>query len=201
MAAPIDFYFDFSSPYGYLGAQKIEALAARHGRGVDWHPILLGVIFKETGGAPLTMLPLKGEYSRRDFARSARFHGIADFGMPSTFPIPTQAPARIVLWQKARDAALAVRIAKALYRAYFVDDIDISGPDAAAAVAAKEGVDGGAARAAVDDPAIKDALKREVGEAMARGVFGSPFLFVDGEPFWGLDRFDQVERWLATGGF
>ena len=48
---------------------------------------------------------------------------------------------------------------------------------------------------------MKDALKREVESAIAAGVFGSPFVIVDGEPFWGLDRFDQVERWLATGGF
>ncbi len=201
MAAPIDFYFDFSSPYGYLGAQKIEALAARHGRTVDWRPVLLGAIFKETGSAPLTMIPLKGEYSKRDFARSARFHGIAEFRMPSKFPIPTQAPARIVLWQKARDPSLVPRIVLALYRAYFVDDVDISSADAAVAVVAKEGVDPDAARAAIDDPAVKDALKREVGEAMSRGVFGSPYVVVDGEPFWGLDRFDQIDRWLATGGF
>jgi 2-hydroxychromene-2-carboxylate isomerase len=48
---------------------------------------------------------------------------------------------------------------------------------------------------------MKDALKREVDGAIARGVFGSPFIFVDGEPFWGVDRFEQIERWLATGGF
>ena len=201
MAAAIDFYFDFSSPYGYLAAQKIDALAAKYGRSVDWHPVLLGAIFKETGMAPLTMVPLKGDYSKRDFARSARFHGIADFKMPSKFPIASQAPARIVLWLKAQDPALAVRVAKALFRAFFMDDVDVSNVDAAVAVAAKEGVDAAAARAAVDDPAIKDALKREVGEAIARGVFGSPFVVVDGEPFWGLDRFDQIERWLATGGF
>jgi len=58
-----------------------------------------------------------------------------------------------------------------------------------------------AARAAIDDPAIKEALQREVELAIGRGVFGSPFIIVDGEPFWGLDRFDQIERWLATGGF
>jgi len=201
MAAPIDFYFDFSSPYGYLAAQKIDALAAKHGRTVDWHPILLGVVFKQTGMAPLTGIPLKGEYSKRDFARSARFHGIAGFRVPTKFPIASQAPSRIVLWQKARDAALAVRVAKALFRAYFVDDVDISNPDAASAVAAKEGIDAAAARAAVDDPSVKDALKREVDAAVGRGVFGSPFIIVDGEPFWGLDRFDQIERWLATGGF
>ena len=201
MAAPIDFYFDFSSPYGYLAAQKIDALAAKYGRTVDWRPVLLGVVFKQTGMAPLTEIPLKGEYSKRDIARSARFHGITGFRMPSKFPIASQAPARIVLWLKARDPALAVRVAKALFHAFFVDDIDISNPDAAVAVAAKEGVDAAAARAAIDDPAIKNALKQDVEQAIGRGVFGSPFIIIDGEPFWGLDRFDQLERWLATGGF
>jgi len=201
MAAPIDFYFDFSSPYGYLAAQKIDALAAKHGRTVNWRPVLLGAIFKETGTAPLTAIPLKGEYSKRDFARSARFHGLGEFRMPPRFPIPTQAAARIVLWLKEQDRARAVRVAKAMFHAYFVDDIDISNPDAAAAIAAREGVDPAAARAAVDDPVVKDALKREVEKALARGVFGSPFVIVDDEPFWGLDRFDQIDRWLASGGF
>jgi len=201
MGAPIDFYFDFSSPYGFLAAQKIEALAEKHGRAVDWHPMLLGVVFKETGAAPLTMVPLKGDYSRRDFERSARYHGIAGFRMPPKFPIASQAPARIVLWAKTRDPALAVRVLKALYRAFFTEGLDISDADVAASVAAREGLDAAEARAAVDDPAMKDALKREVEQAIARGVFGSPFIIVDGEPFWGLDRFDQIERWLVTWGF
>ena len=201
MSAPIEFWFDFSSPYGYLASHRIEALAAKHGRAVDWRPMLLGVAFKQSGQAPLTQIPLKGDYSRRDFERSARFLGVTDFRMPSTFPIPSQAPARIVLWAKARDPALAARVAKALYRAYFVEGLDISNADVAADVAAREGVERAGARAAVDDPAIKDALKREVDGAIARGVFGSPFVFVDGEPFWGVDRFDQIDRWLATGGF
>ena len=121
--------------------------------------------------------------------------------MPSRFPIPTQAPARIVLWQKASDPTHAAKLAKAFFHAYFRDDVDISSPDNAVAVAAKHGVDANAARAAIEDPEIKAALKREVEEAIARGVFGSPFVFVDDEPFWGLDRFDQVERWLALGKF
>jgi 2-hydroxychromene-2-carboxylate isomerase len=201
MASPIEFHFDFSSPYGYLAAQGIESLAARHGRTVDWRPMLLGAAFKQSGMVPLTEIPLKGDYSKRDFHRSARFHGVADFRMPAKFPIPTQAPARIMLAAKARDAALGARVAKALYRAYFFDGLDISNPDVAADVAAGAGADRASARAAVDDPAVKDALKREVDGAIARGVFGSPFVFVDGEPFWGIDRFDQIDRWLATGGF
>ena len=198
--SPLQFFFDFSSPYGYLAAQKIDALAAQHGRTVDWRPMLLGVVFKQTGGAPLTEVPVKGPYSKHDFARSARFHGI-EFRMPPVFPIPAQAPARIVLWAKQGNAAGAAQVAKALYRAYFVDGLDISQPDVAAEVAGRAGFDAAAARAAVDDPAIKDALRREVEAAIAAGVFGSPFVIVDGEPFWGMDRFDQLERWLAQGPF
>jgi 2-hydroxychromene-2-carboxylate isomerase len=201
MKPPIDFYFDFSSPYGYLAAQRIDAFAARFDRTVAWHPILLGVIFKSTGAVPLTEAPVKGDYARRDMPRSARFHGIDEFRMPSRFPIPTQAAARIVLALRDRDPALAASVAKALYRAYFFEDIDISDPDAAAIVAARAGADAALVRASVDDPAIKEALRKEVADAMAAGVCGSPFFIVDGEPFWGIDRFPQMERWLATGGF
>ena len=200
MATPLQFHFDFSSPYGYLASQKIEALAARHGRAVDWRPMLLGAAFKVAGTQPLTSIPLKGDYTKRDLPRSARYHGVP-FRMPSKFPIATQAPARIVLWQKAIDPGVSAPLVKALYRAYFVDDRDISSPDVAADVAAEAGFNRDGARAAIDDPAIKDQLKRNVEAAIAAGVFGSPFIIVDGEPFWGIDRFDQIERWLASGGF
>jgi 2-hydroxychromene-2-carboxylate isomerase/predicted enzyme related to lactoylglutathione lyase len=198
VTAPIEFWFDFSSPYGYLASHRIEAVAARHGRSVDWRPMLLGAAFKVAGTQPLTDVPMKGDYSRRDFARSARFHGIAGFRMPSRFPISTQAPGRILLWAKSHDPAAAARVAKAMYRAYWADDRDISAPDVAAAVAGEAGVDAAAARAVVDDPAWKDALKREVETGLSKGVFGSPFVIVDGESFWGLDRFDQLEWFLSS---
>ena len=198
---PVDFYFDFSSPYGYIGSEKIEALAAKHGRTVEWHPIMLGIVFKLTGANPLTDVPLKGPYSRRDFVRSALFHGVDRFRQPSTFPIAAHVPSRIVLWVKERDPALAVATLHALYRAFFGDDVDISKPDNAVKIAVGCGVDGVAARAAIDDPVVKDALRQENERAIAAGVFGSPFIVVDGEPFWGVDRLDQVDRWLATGGW
>jgi 2-hydroxychromene-2-carboxylate isomerase len=97
--------------------------------------------------------------------------------------------------------ALTAGVLHALYRGFFVEDVDISNPDCAAAIAADCGVDAAAARAAVDDPAIKEALKLENEKAIAAGVFGSPYIIVDGEPFWGMDRLEQVERWLSTGGW
>ncbi|MGH8677651.1 MAG: DsbA family protein, partial [Burkholderiales bacterium] len=69
MVNPIEFYFDFSSPYGYFGSTRISALAAKHGRSVVWKPILLGAVFKVTGSGPLPSQPLKGDYSLRDIAR------------------------------------------------------------------------------------------------------------------------------------
>ena len=200
MPSPLRFHFDFSSPYGYLASQRIESLATRHGRAVEWRPMLLGAAFKVAGTQPLTSIPLKGDYARRDLPRTARFHGI-EFRMPSTFPIATQAPARIVVWQRNIDPAACAAIVHALYRAYCVEDRDISNPDVAADAASVTGVSRDGARAAIDDPAIKDALRRDVDAAISAGVFGSPFVFVDDEPFWGFDRFEQIERWLAQGGF
>lgn len=200
MSEPLVFHFDFSSPYGYLASTKIDALGARHGREVIWKPFLIGATLKVTGLPVLMEVPLKGDYSRHDFARSARFHGVT-YRHPEPFPISTQAPARAFYWVAERDAVRAKQLAVALLKAYFVDGINISNPADTVAVAQGLGHDGAALEAALNDPAVKALLKNEVDAAMTKGVFGSPFVFVDGEPFWGIDRFDQIERWLATGGF
>jgi len=197
---PIDFYFDFSSPYGYLAAEKIDDIAARHGRDVDWHPILLGIVFRATGGAPLTEIPLKGDYSKHDFARSARFLGVP-FRFPSRFPLATHNAARSFLWVGDRDQALARNFARAVYRAYFAEDIDIADIGNLLGIAGSMGIDRSALQQALADPALKERLRAQNDAALARGVFGSPFIFVDGEPFWGSDRLPQVEKWLETGGF
>ena len=200
MAEPIDFYFDYSSPYGYFAGEKIDALAARHGRTVRWRPFLLGVAFKATGGAPLPQVPIKGPYHVHDFARTARYLGVP-YRQPPKFPISSVAPTRAFYWLDASDPARAVALARALYRAYFVDGTDISDPEQTARVAESMGLDGAAVRAGMADASVKDRTKAEVDAAIARGAFGSPYIVVDGEPFWGSDRLDQVERWLATGGW
>jgi len=200
MAAALDFYFDFSSPYGYIGSHKIEALAAKHGRAVSWRATLLGAAFKVTGGKPLPEMPLKGDYAKRDFQRSAAFHGVP-FRMPSQFPVSTVAAARAFWWLHDRDPRAAVALAKALYRGYFADDVDISSAENVVRIAASAGCDAEQARAALADQAVKDRTKAQVDASIAKGVFGSPYVIVDGEPFWGVDRFDQLDRWLATGGW
>lgn len=197
---PIDFYFDFSSPYGYLAATRINALAAKHQRRVKWRPILLGVAFKATGNAPLVAQPMKGEYSLRDFKRTARFMGVP-FKMPQTFPIPTHQAARVFYWLDDRDPLMAHKFAMTAFVHLYVDGEDISTPEKVADMAALVGASREEVLAALNDQAVKDRLKAEVDAALARGVFGSPFIFVDDEPFWGNDRLNQVEAWLESGGF
>lgn len=200
MAKTIDFYFDFSSPYGYIGSCRIEALAAKHGREVTWRPFLLGAAFKATGGQPLMDIPIKGKYALRDMVRTARYHGV-EYRQPSVFPIGTVAPARAFYWLEARDPERAKDLARALYRAYFVEDRDISKAEETIAVCAKLGLDAEQVRAGINDQATKDRLRAEVDKAIALGAFGSPYIVVDGEPFWGTDRFDQIDKWLQTGGW
>ncbi|MBI2296196.1 MAG: 2-hydroxychromene-2-carboxylate isomerase [Betaproteobacteria bacterium] len=200
MAQPIDFYFDFSSPYGYFASTKIDDIAAKYGRMVTWRPILLGAIFKITGGQPLPTIPLKGSYARHDLARTARLFKVP-FRLPTKFPIAGQAPSRAFYWVGDKDSALARKLAHALYHAYFVADRDVSNPEVTANVAAKLGVDREQLVQALDDPAVKERLRSEVDAAIERGVFGSPYIVIDSEPFWGSDRLDQVERWLETGGW
>jgi 2-hydroxychromene-2-carboxylate isomerase len=195
MKAPIDFYFDFSSPYGYLASERIEALASKYGRRVNWRPVLLGPAFKTMGMPILVGIPLKGDYSKRDFPRSARFHGVP-YRQPSTFPVSTLAAARVFYWLQDRSEGEAIKFAKAAYKAYFVDDVNISEADNVVKVAVAGGCNAEEVRAALGDQKIKDKTKAEVEASLAKGVFGSPYIFVDGEPFWGMDRLDQVERWL-----
>ena len=200
MSNPIDFYFDFSSPYGYFAASKIEDIASRHGRAVTWRPILLGAVFKVTGMQPLSTIPLKSDYMKRDLERTARLFNVP-FKLPTKFPISTTAPARAFYHLNNKDPALAKRLALALYVAYFADDVDISDPAKTVEIAGHAGVDQDEMKKAISDPAVKDRLRNEVDAAVSLGVFGSPYIVIDGEPFWGSDRLDQVEKWLSTGGW
>lgn len=193
--ASIDFYFDFSSPYGYFASTRIDELAERHGRAVVWRPMLLGAVFKITGQQPLSTVPLKNTYMAHDLARTAKLLNVP-YKLPTKFPAGMQAPSRAFYWVGDKDRDLAKKLAQALFHAYFAEDRDISNPEVTGNVAAKLGVDKAELTQALNDPAVKERLRTEVDAAIERGVFGSPYIVVDGEPFWGSDRLDQVEQWL-----
>ena len=97
MSEPIKFYFDFSSPYGYFAALKIDELAASFGRQVEWHPMMLGAAMKVTGAKPLAEIELKGDYCKNDWDRLARYMEVP-WTLPAVFPIGTLAASRAFYW-------------------------------------------------------------------------------------------------------
>lgn len=201
MAAPIEFWFDLSSPYAYFAALEIDDLARRHSRDVHWRPFLLGFVFKLTGNAPLTDQPLKGDYCRRDWQRLARLSGVP-FKLRDDFPIATQAPARMILAvERSEGAAVAGQFARGLFEAMFADGIRIEDAQVAANFGADLGLEADFLFRAAGDPEMKSALRARCDEAERRGIFGAPWIVVDGEPFWGADRLPMVDRWLADGGW
>ncbi len=201
MNTSVRFYFDFSSPYSYIASEWIDALAARHGRSVERHAILLGVTFQAAELKSPVSHPIKREYSHRDFARSARYHGL-DWRLPDPFPIPTQNAARIFWWLRdSRGEAAAADWARAGLRAVFQRGLPLNDAATLKAVAADAGLGADEVEAVWNDPVWKDRLKRANEAAIAAGVFGAPFFIVDDESFWGNDRAPQLERWLASGPF
>lgn len=201
MPSPIEFWFDFSSPYAWLASERIEAVAAAHGRTVDWQPFLLGIAFQREGTKPLTHYGAKGDYSAHDFARSARLWHIP-FRLPDRFPAPAQAAARILLWLQAEHPERARDFIRAVFRAYFVENRFIGELDTVLEVARACGIDDTLAAGKVSDPAMKDLLRDRTTEAVeSRGVFGAPTMIVDGEMFWGADRVDMLDLWLRRGGW
>jgi len=201
MENTIRFYFDFSSPYAYFAAHEIEALAARVNRPVAWMPFLLGAAFKHTNMRAGTDLGYRYDYMKRDWYRLAR-RAALPFRLPQTFPFAAIAPARATMWaEKTHGPDRAKTLALALFDAAFGDGRQIDQAAETAAVAGAAGFDADAVTAGIADPGIKAALKTQVEEGIADGVFGSPMLLVDGEPFWGYDRLPMAEEWARSDGW
>ena len=196
--APIDFYFEFASPYGYFASLTIDELAARYDRRVNWRPFMLGAAFKVTNSAPNMTIPMKGDYLRTDVERCAKFMGI-ELTEPEVSPMNSLAAMRSFYWLTDHAPTKAVPLARAGYKAHWGEGRDMGPMEAVAELAADLGIDGPALTEAVREPAVKDRLKRETEAAIARGAFGSPFIFVDDEPYWGHDRMSYIERHLQTG--
>lgn len=200
MSDAIEFYFDFASPYGYFASTRLDAVAEKFGRACAWKPILLGPAFKASGNARLIDQPLKGAYSRHDWDRMARLMAVP-YRFPEPFPVATLAAARAFWWLSDSAPERAKPFARAVFAAYFADGRDVSDKQVVADAGQAAGIARDALLAAIETPDCKARLKDETETAIAKGVFGSPFVIVGGEAFWGADRLWMVEEWLARGGW
>ena len=187
MVGTIEFWFDFASPYGFIAAMKIDAIA----HPIGWRPFLLGTVYKKFGQSLLEH-PLKREHVVKvDAPRMAHLIGL-DLKVPADFPDHSLSPARLFYWIEGQDPAKAPEFAKAAYRAYWLEGRSTSDPAVAVSTAVALGFDKGAVTAGLQEPSIKERLVRANDEAIGKGVFGSPFFLVDGESFWGSDRLELI---------
>ena len=200
--SPIEFFFDPISPYGYLASTQIEALAARHGRTVDWRPVLLSVtVLQIMGLKPVPLTPLKGDYSRDDKHRLASLLGVplVEHGLGgSVSPIKSL---RLFMALKARDASLAARYARRLCAAHWAEGQDIGDVGVLIRVAESVGVADADVHDALHDEAVKASLRAAVDDAVALGVFGVPTFRVDDQLIWGVARLWMLEHWLTVGAW
>jgi 2-hydroxychromene-2-carboxylate isomerase len=199
---PLHFHFDFISPFGYFASLRIDELAARHGRSVEWHPMLLGVsVMKVMGLKPLLDTPLKGPYTANDVTRYARLHHIKLGRAPGAAFMNPLTCGRAFAWARRHHPQAAKALAQAMLNAYWVDGVDLSLPAALAGIALPAPFSAAMLVDAVQGAQGAQLLRDEVDASLAAGVFGSPTVLVDGEMFWGVDKLEMVGEWLQTGGW
>jgi len=201
MKPAIDFWFDFISPFGYLASLQIDDLAARHGRKVEWRPLLVGVtVLKVMGLPPVPETPLKGAYANRQLARHARRHGVTLGRNPAAPPMNPLPAGRLFAWLRVHAPEYAKGVARGIFDAYWVHGKAMDDPAELKIVAMQAGVSPAVVAAGLADPAAAGLLRAEVDAAIAAGAFGSPFFIVDSEPFFGFDNLGAIDDWLACGG-
>jgi 2-hydroxychromene-2-carboxylate isomerase len=192
----LDVYWDFSSPFAYLGCAQVEALARRTGATVNWRPILLGGLFKSLGGPEIplaTFAPSKYQWILKDLERWGAYWGVP-LKWPSRFPTLSLKALRMYL---ALPESHQNQYRNTVFKAFWAEDKDIADESVLASSIGDDAV-AREALAKMNSDAVKLALRTSTEEAAKRGVFGVPSFFVDGELYWGQDRLELVEDALRA---
>ncbi|MDR9438810.1 MAG: 2-hydroxychromene-2-carboxylate isomerase [Halomonas sp.] len=197
MSQHIRYFFTPVSPWTYLGHARLGEIAARHGATIDYVPITLSAIFPKTGGLPLAKrAPERQAYRMSELKRWPRLLGLPLNVEPRHFPTDDRPAARLALTAKARGHDIAT-LSLAMLRATWAEERDIADLGTLRRIADAEGLDGTALLEASETDAGQQHLDAACEQALAAGCFGSPWYDVAGEPFWGQDRLDLLEKTLA----
>lgn len=196
MNKTLEFFFDLGSPTTYLAYTQLPGICAETGSQLVYQPILLGGIFKATGNASPITIAAKGRYMLQDLARYAKRYGVPLTFNPH-FPINTLTLMRAVTGIQLHQPERFIDFIDCLFRALWVDGRNLGDPAVVAQVLAEHGFDPAQVLELAQDEAVKDALKHKTEEAIARGVFGAPSLFVGQQLFFGQDRLDFVREALS----
>ncbi|CAN5598779.1 2-hydroxychromene-2-carboxylate isomerase [soil metagenome] len=191
----IECFFDCSSPWTYLAFHNLQPMAAELGVEIDWRPILVGGIFNTVNPSVYeqraTPVPAKARYMKKDLEDWARHSGIKITFPPKVFPVNSVKAMRGCIWLAPQGKL--VPFADAVFQAYWSDNRDISQDEVLAEICHAVGIDAQAFLAGITEPAIKDQLRINTEEAVARGGFGSPTIFVNRtDMYFGNDRLPLI---------
>ena len=196
MSKTLEFFSDLGSPTTYLAYTQLPGICAETGSQLVYQPILLGGIFKATGNASPVTIPAKGRYLLQDLARYAKRYGVPLKFNPH-FPINTLTLMRAVTGIQLRQPERFIDFIDCLFRAIWVEGRNMGDPAVVAAVLAQHHFDPAQVLELTQDEEVKDALKHKTEEAIARGMFGAPAMFVGQQLFFGQDRLDFVREALS----
>lgn len=202
MADPIAFYFDFVSPYGYAAASRIDALGAKHGRPVQWRTFNMRSVNATILGMdkPLFQAPLKGPYFQQDVPRTLKYFELP-YRPGSVLKFNPLAAMRAFWHLNDQDEALAKAFAWRVFEVFFTTATEPNEPEAVADIAATCGADRTSVLDYLASVEAKARLKRETEAAVAAGVWGTPTFKLGDQLFWGSDRMQMLDDWLARGGW
>ena len=192
----IEFFFDFGSPTTYLAHTQLPRIAREAGAALVYRPMLLGGVFKATGNASPVTVPAKGRWMNRDIARWAARYGVP-FVFNPHFPINTLTLMRGAAGLQLREPDRFMTYVDAAFRAMWVEGRNMGDPAIVGEALAQTGFDPQVVLALTAETAVKDALKANTEEAVRRGAFGAPTMFVGDQMFFGQDRLDFVREALA----
>ncbi len=198
----IEFFFDCSSPWTYLAFHNIQPLAEEFDAEITWLPFLVGGIFNtvnktmyETRANPV---PAKQAYTAKDLQDWARVAGIKIKMPPTVFPVNAVKSMRGCCWVQTTDPDNLIPFATAVFESYWGDDQDISQDAVLTKICERVGIDPKEFFAGIAEQATKDQLKANTDEAIARGAFGSPTIYIDKtDMYFGNDRLPLVFDALA----
>ncbi|HTL37993.1 MAG TPA: 2-hydroxychromene-2-carboxylate isomerase [Kofleriaceae bacterium] len=193
--AVIEFFFDIGSSYSYLAATQIDGVSQRTGVPVRWRPFLLGAVFKATGNDLPIKLPAKARWMVSDMALWAKHYGIPA-RIPSRFPIVTLRAQRALCAVERLHPEAVSKVARSLFHAYWADDQDPTADETISAAGRAAELDPAPVLAAIEAQETKDLLRATTDEAVKRGAFGAPAMFVGETLFWGNDRLPLLEEFL-----
>jgi 2-hydroxychromene-2-carboxylate isomerase len=191
MKKRVDFFFDLSSPYSYMAATQLPDICKRNDAELVWRPMVLFAVFKATGNDMPARVNAKARFMGQDLERWAKHYGVP-YKWSSHFPVNAIKPMRLILVDEGKSQA----VAQAAFHAMWADDRNIADDGVIRDLARAAGFDVDAAMAAIESPAVKDKLRANTDEAIAKGAFGAPTIIVGDELFWGNDRLHFVEAAL-----